>query len=393
MTTPLSVYIHIPFCEVKCGYCDFFSVPRGHDDFSLQGLYTKALIQEIQERASRVGPREIQTLFLGGGTPSLMQPALIEEILVTLQRHFRWGAETEITLESNPKTVSREKLGAFRQLGINRLSLGVQSFQDNYLKVMGRIHSGDEAKRTLTDAREAGFENLGLDLIYALPGQTVEEFEKELQTALSFETTHLSAYCLTIEEGTPFETLYARGSLRLPEEEVQMKMFEYLQGDRLKFSGLSPYEISNFARPGFECRHNLNYWNYGEYLGFGAGAVSYSRSQLRAVGRRNESPVHCYGSRRQNVRDLKRYLQGEWEDHTEEISIETAMGEFMMMGLRKRVGVSEDDFCRKFGRSMKEIYGPVLAKLHEKGSMGEENGRWFLTREAIPLTNEILVQF
>lgn len=211
----ISLYIHIPFCEVKCGYCDFFSIPRGWEDFDLQKEYTEALIREIDTRVGAIRESPLQSIFFGGGTPSLLAPVLLEKIFSALQRHFIWDNRIEITLETNPKTVSLEKLKDFRSLGINRLSVGVQSFQDKFLKVLGRIHSGDEAIKTLSDARKAGFENVSLDLIYALPGQSLKEWKEDLEEALKLETNHLSAYHLTIEKGTPFEKLYGRGDSRI----------------------------------------------------------------------------------------------------------------------------------------------------------------------------------
>ncbi len=371
----LSLYIHIPFCEVKCGYCDFFSVPRGHGDFDLQKEYTGQLLREIGQRSPEFSKRKIHSLFFGGGTPSLLDPSLMESILRELSRHFSWSDRTEITLEANPKTVSREKLAVFRSLGFNRLSIGVQSFQDQFLKVLGRIHSGDEARRTVENAFDAGFDNVNLDLIYALPGQTLTDLLQDLETAFSLKTTHLSAYNLTIETGTPFERLSAEGRIALPQEEQQVEMLRRVRS-RMKEERFVAYEISNFARPGFECRHNLNYWNYGEYLGFGAGAVS-----------------SVAFSRRQNVRDLRRYLAGESEQETEAITFATAVGEFMMMGLRKADGISRAAFQKKFCETLERIYPKELDSLLRDNWIEEKGDCLRLTEKGLPVANEILMRF
>ena len=382
----LSLYIHIPFCEVKCGYCDFYSVPRGHGEFNLQREYVEQLVREIDQRSSETSPdggrSQVLSLFFGGGTPSLLEPHLLEKILKTLQRHFSWDDRTEITLESNPKTVSREKLSAFRALGINRLSVGVQSFQDRFLKVMGRIHSGDEARKTIDDARKAGFDNMSLDLIYALPGQVFEDWRQDLEEALSLETPHISAYHLTIEEGTSFETLYKKGRLRLPEEEVGLQCLTWTR-DRLCQARREAYEISNFSLPGFESVHNRNYWHYGEYLGVGAGAASFMRKE--------NGPT--YGRRRNNVRDLKRYLEGHWEGSHEDISLPTAMGEFCMLGLRTREGIRDQDFADAFGKSLSEVFTEPILDSMKKGWLESYQKGWRLTSEGILFSNEVAASF
>lgn len=440
MGPPLSLYIHIPFCEVKCGYCDFFSVPRGHEDFDLQGRYTTELSREIGARGEALASRQIGSIYFGGGTPSLLEPRWIEKILTTLSRTWGWDSRTEMTLEANPKTVSRERLAAFRALGINRVSVGVQSFQDHLLKKMGRIHSGREALQTLEDATAVGFKQINLDLIYALPGQRLKDLEGDLATAISLGLPHLSAYSLIVEAGTPFETLAIKGELPVPDEEVAREMFELVQ-DYGTNTGLFPYEVSNFSHRGFECRHNLNYWNYGEYLGFGAGAVSFLREREKAAGgplscgssepavasppagsappalsaaaaseafvaaacesfRRSSSSnppaafsVPNYGYRRQNVRSLQQYLAGHWEDSTEPIPLRTAMGEWWMLGLRQREGVLRGDFRRRFGQDLDEVFDPLYPSLRRDGWLCEQDDRIRLSQKALPLADEIMQRF
>lgn len=369
-----SVYVHIPFCEVKCGYCDFYSVPRGWKEFDLQEEYVGSLLREIDQRAPLTRKR-LKSLFFGGGTPSLLRPDLLEKILQALGKYYHWDQATEITLETNPKTVDREKLKVFRSLGINRLSLGVQSFQDRFLQAMGRIHSGDEAKKVVADAFAAGFDNVSVDLIFSLPGETLDDWQRDLEMALRLETPHLSCYALTIEPGTPFEKLYVQGKLSLPVEEEAIRQLTWTR-ERLAEAGLPPYEISNFARPGFESVHNRNYWQYGEYLGLGAGAASF-----------------IFGLRTMNARDLNAYLRGDYKTEEDRIDPKTAQGEFVMLGLRTREGVSAGRFQELFGARFETIFSDVLPPLVAKGWIEQNSHHWCLTDQGLLLANEVMQQF
>jgi oxygen-independent coproporphyrinogen-3 oxidase len=372
-----SIYLHIPFCEVKCGYCDFFSVPRGYEDFALQGEYVDQLIREIESRSGPFAGRPLQSIFFGGGTPSLLDPPLVERIFATLGRYFVWDSTAEITLEANPKTVSLEKLKAFRSLGVNRLSIGVQSFQDRFLKVLGRIHTGDEARRTVEEARRAGFENLSCDLIYALPGQSFEDWKSDLEEAILLGTPHLSAYHLTIEEGTPF----ARRPLSLPSEEVGIRCLQWTR-EHLSASGgrMEPYEISNFSKAGFESVHNRNYWHYGEYLGFGTAAASFIKT---GRGR----------ARQANVRDIKKYLAGSWNGFAETIDFSTAMGEFCMLALRTREGIVEGSFQKEFGKPVLSVYSSPISRWTARGWLERSADGWRLTSEGILFADEVAASF
>lgn len=370
-----SVYVHIPFCEVKCGYCDFYSVPRGWKEFDLQEEYVGSLLREIDQRAPLAQGKRLKSLFFGGGTPSLLRPDLLEDILRALGRHYHWDQTAEITLETNPKTVDREKLKVFRSLGINRLSLGVQSFQDRFLQAMGRIHSGDEARKVVADAFAAGFENVSVDLIFSLPGETLDDWQRDLEMALHLETPHLSCYALTIEPGTPFEKLYVRGKLSLPVEEEAIRQLTWTR-ERLVKAGLPPYEISNFARPGFESVHNRNYWRYGEYLGLGTGAASFA-----------------FGLRTMNARDLNAYLRGDYKTEEDRLDLKTAQGEFVMLALRTREGISSVRFQELFGTRFETIFSDVLPPLAAKGWIEKNNNDWYLTEPGILLANEVVSQF
>ncbi|MDO8462259.1 MAG: radical SAM family heme chaperone HemW [Deltaproteobacteria bacterium] len=376
----VSLYLHIPFCEVKCGYCDFYSLPRGHEDWDLQTEYVRALSDEIDSRCPTGIPfghrTPVQTIFFGGGTPSLLKPSLMEELLKKLADYFVWDQTAEVTFEANPKTVSVERFKDFRSLGFNRVSVGIQSFNDSFLKVLGRYHAAADGIQAIQDAKQAGFENINLDLIFGLPGQTVKDWESDLQQATQLETPHISAYNLTIEEGTPFAKLYPKTKpALLPIEEDQIRMFEKTR-EFLAEKGLQAYEISNFARPGSECRHNKNYWEYGEYFGFGVSAASF-----------------VAGRRRTNIRDLKKYLAGGWEGSTETISPKQAMGEFLFLGLRLTEGISVRCFQELFGESLFKVYGATLDKFISKGSLALQGDRLTLTPQGLLLANELFVEF
>lgn len=379
---PPSLYLHIPFCEVKCGYCDFFSVPRGFEDFDLQEQYVKALIREIHARSEAFSSLPVRSIFFGGGTPSLLEPKLLEQIFYALTRHFSWKPETEITLETNPKTVSLEKLKAFRSLGVNRLSVGVQSLQDRFLKALDRIHDGQDARRTIREARQAGFENVSLDLIFALPGQTFEDWKKDLREALSLETDHLSAYHLTIEKGTAFETLDRAGRLDLPAEDEGIGMLTWTR-ERLAETGMPAYEISNFARPGFECVHNRNYWRYGEYLGFGTAAAGFLKSASGS----------SFGVRRHNVKNLKKYIEGDILDFNDVIDRSTAMGEFCMLALRTREGIEKEIFFSEFGDSPDRAFSRQISEGIRKGLLEAAPKGWVLASKGILFADALAATF
>lgn len=377
-----SLYIHIPFCEVKCGYCDFFSVPRGYEDFDLQKEYVEALIREIHERSGDFSGRRVSSIFFGGGTPSLLEPKLLERVFEALARHFSWDPGTEITLETNPKTVSLEKLKAFKALGVNRISIGVQSFQDRFLKTLGRIHDGNDAAKTVDDARKAGFENVSCDLIFALPGQSLGEWQADLKQAIALGTDHVSAYHLTIEKNTPFATLHAQGRLALPPEEEGVDMLVWTR-ETLTGAGLPAYEISNFAKPGFESVHNRNYWQYGEYLGFGTAAAGFVRLKDDSI----------YGLRRHNARNLKKYLEGGILDFEDHIDRPTAMGEFCMLGLRTREGIDGVRFDSLFGEALDKVFPREIERWKGKGWLEASGPLLALTREGLLFTDEIASSF
>lgn len=382
---PFSLYVHIPYCVSKCPYCDFNShvVPVIPED-----VYTEALITELDyyETTGAWAQRTIQSIFFGGGTPSTFHPASIDRILNCLATRFHLDPESEITLEANPGTVDGSHLSGYRAGGVNRISVGIQSFQPRLLKFLGRAHSADEAKEALGVVREAGFENFSLDLIYATPGQTLGELSADLEAALSFASAHLSAYNLTIEEGTPFHREFSAGRLQLLNEEEEIAMAELIES-RLTSAGFQRYEISNYARPGFHSRHNLNYWRSGDYLGIGAGAHSYRKGTDSTV----------YGHRWWNEKNPGHYMSkiqtpGQAVVEREQADLPKAAGEFMFSGLRLIDGIDLDAFSARFGKSALELYPQIWDWLSE-GFMEQDGDRLRLTRRGLLVANSIFVHF
>ena len=378
----LELYLHIPFCVRKCNYCDFFSASGTPKE---QADYVSAMIQEIQSYQELSGEYEVQTIFLGGGTPSLLTPEQIEKIFTTIYHIFSVNENAEITMEMNPGTVDIEKLRAMKAAGVNRLSIGLQSAQNEELKMLGRIHTYEEFLETWRLTEQAGFKNRNIDLMSALPGQTIESYEDTLSKVLALEPEHISAYSLILEEGTVFYDWYEKGKLdrgawKLPSEEEEYAMGE-LTIQRLAEAGMHRYEISNYAKPGKECRHNLGYWDRVEYLGIGAGSSSLIK-----------------GERFDHIRDRKAYIEkirnGEPILIDREIlSVESQMEEFMYLGLRKIEGVSRTDFQNYFGKNVDDVYGEILDKLEEEQLLEFSGNRIRLTHRGMDVSNCVLAEF
>ena len=368
----IQLYLHIPFCIRKCGYCDFLSCPA---DERAQRAYTQALLREIRVLGQRT-EAAVSTIFIGGGTPSVLRADWMEEILDQLRASFRLLPEAEISMEANPGTVTPEKLKAYLRGGVNRISFGCQSADNEELRLLGRIHSWEEFLESFSMAREAGFANINVDLMSGLPGQTAASWEQTLRRTAALGPEHISAYSLIIEEGTPF----AQRPLPLPDEEEERLMYERT-GQILKEYGMEQYEISNYARPGYACRHNIGYWTGKEYLGMGLGSSSLME-----------------GERFSNTSDMKEYLEdsghpGRLRRDRQKLSEKDRMEEFMFLGLRMTAGISEKDFLDTFGREIHAVYGPVIRKYVEGGFLGEEKGRLYLTRKGISVSNPILADF
>lgn len=420
----ISIYIHIPFCVKKCQYCDFLSAPA---DSRAQEVYLRALKQEIREQAARYREYEVQTVFIGGGTPTAVPCEKLCEVLKTVFTCYRVNPQAEISMEANPGTVTKEALLSYRKAGINRLSIGLQSTDDGELKLLGRIHTYRDFLQTYRWAQEAGFTNINLDIMSALPGQSVENYKKTLETVLSLRPQHISAYSLIVEEGTPFYEKYGQESEKLqatgekqpdlPSEEEEREMYA-LTEKLLAAAGYHRYEISNYALPGMECRHNRVYWKRGNYVGFGLGAAS----MVENVRFENTREMQEYLTEYAGVPDAEpvfaevaqgdeQALSNEQEfslredthsENAQELSIrenvhplspQEQMEETMFLGLRLTEGVSKAEFHRQFGVSMKQIYGEVIRKNTAKGLLIDEAGYVCLTREGMDLSNYVMAQF
>lgn len=396
---PLELYIHIPFCAKKCGYCDFVSAPAGKRK---QTAYVGALLAEIKEAAATSDwtSYEVVSIFFGGGTPSIIKASYIEEILFCIRDVFDVGEKAEISLEANPGTLTEEKLSVYKRAGINRISLGLQSADNRELALLGRIHTFEIFKESYRMVREAGFQNVNVDLMAALPEQTGESFLKSLQAVselLPHPPEHISVYSLIIEEGTPFYDKYhkqaearAEGEIDtapLPTEEEERRMY-YETCRFLQKKGYNRYEISNYARPGLSCRHNIGYWTGVSYLGFGLSAASYV-NESRFV---NTADLEYYIRTLENSAALEKIRREE-----EKVTADRAMEEFMFLGLRMMDGVSEADFKKRFGKSMKDIYGDVLERMTEEGLMESYRAygdkRWCLTGAGIDVSNYVMSEF
>lgn len=344
----LSLYIHIPFCVRKCGYCDFLSAPA---DEKARDRYVQALLMEIERyRGTETADRKIKTLYIGGGTPSILSVDQLDCIMQKIKYTFNFCDDIEASMEMNPGTASKEKCRALYQMGINRLSIGLQSTNDMELKTLGRIHSYEDFINTYTWCREAGFQNINVDLMAALPYQIVESYTTGLRKIIRLAPEHISAYSLILEEGTPFYQKYNSGCYPLPDEEQERLMYRETE-QILAQAGYERYEISNYAKKGYACRHNLVYWQGGDYLGLGLGSSSYMD-----------------GVRFHNTTDFNTYVnQGAYVEDREELSVQAKMEEFMFLGLRVMAGVSGTEFEKRFGKTMEDVYGDVLRKHEEEG--------------------------
>jgi len=367
----LGVYIHIPFCERVCPYCDFAVVAARPVEAAVEDRYVEALLCELALRRDEFAGHSLATIYFGGGTPALLRPDSLGRLIQAVEAQFPLSlpqAESpkEVTLELNPSTVERAHLPGFRQVGINRLSVGVQSFSDTHLKTLGRAHRAEEAHATLQAARAAGFDNLSLDLIFGVPGQSLSHWQSDLESALAYGPEHISTYGLTIEEGTPYARGVERAILCLPAEEETARMYEAAQ-QHLEQAGVPLYELSNFARPGFESQHNQRYWTGRPVLGLGVGAFS------------NWAPSEelPQGGRRANCRDLPGYLTAvEAARSPEATTLEVltsseARLEAIFLALRTRSGLDIRSFEARFGQQPQALYADSISKLLAEGLLEE----------------------
>ena len=376
MSGGMELYLHMPFCVRKCAYCDFLSFPSGAET---QRMYAKRLMKDIDVMGKRYGEIPVETIFIGGGTPSVPDSALIVEIMGHVRHAFHVADGAEISMEANPGTVTREKLTDYRKAGINRLSFGLQSANDRELKLLGRIHTWAEFLESFTLARECGFANLNIDLMSALPGQTCESWKETLSRVTDLDPEHISAYSLIIEEGTPFGERYGseEGRKLLPDEDSEREMYHETKRF-LKDCGYERYEISNYAKPGRECRHNIGYWTGVPYLGLGLGASSY-----------------LDGCRFTVNPDMKQYLEekpGMFAD-IEKLTKKDMEEEFFYVGLRMTAGVSLSEFERRFGISAKEVYPGLMETFVKEKAARFEGDRFVLTDYGLDVSNYIMALF
>lgn len=376
------IYIHIPFCRQKCPYCAFFSLE--HSGESLDN-YSELLSIEMSIAAEKdPSQHKLDSIYFGGGTPSLMDSRQVARLIEQAESLFGLSSQAEITLEANPGTVDYRRLADFRQAGINRLSLGIQSFDDHMLATLGRIHTADEARAAFTAARRAGFSNIGIDLINSLPGQTQEMWGTELEQALQLAPEHISVYGLTIEADTLFSSLYAESSPLLPDEDLSADMFEAAD-DLLCSRGYEHYEIANYARPGFRSQHNCGYWHRDGYLGLGAGAHSCLQDS-------------DYGTRFSNAASLNEYTSALHKGELPRINVmplsrEDAVAEHMFLGLRLSDGISFETFKGRFGVNLTEVFGKELEILQSQQLLTVDQTAVRLTRRGMLLSNQVFRHF
>lgn len=373
----LGIYIHIPFCVQKCLYCDFLSFPAGEEE---RAEYVKALLRQMETKSLYENDNHpqaykeylVDTIFIGGGTPSVLRAKQIEEILCKLKQNFNIDEKAEITMECNPGTVSKEDLFIYKCAGVNRLSFGLQSPDNEDLKTLGRIHTYEEFLNSFRWAREAGFNNINIDLISAIPNQDQERFRNGLNQVIELKPEHISVYSLIVEEGTPFYEM----ELELPDEECEREIYHKTK-EILENNGYLQYEISNYSKPGYESKHNMKYWTGQDYLGLGLGASSLIKDK-----------------RWKNTSDFKRYLNLEFGCEEEEIlSKNDKMSETMILGLRLNRGVSKKEFLDRFANDVYEIYGKELRKHIKEGLLLDDCGRIYLTDSGRDVANYVLCDF
>ncbi len=413
-----SLYLHIPFCVKKCRYCDFLSGPQ---DEETRERYTRALINEIKMQTICPAGSPVDTVFFGGGTPSVLSGSQIDRIMEALHSFFSIQKDAEISMETNPGTVDDEKLRVLKTAGINRLSLGVQSMHDRELALLGRIHTAAQARQTFENARKAGFDNINIDLMSALPGQSLESWADTLEQAVRWAPEHISAYSLIIEEGTPFAAMYENGSLpALPDEDTDRKMYHYT-GAFLSEHGYQRYEISNYALPGRECRHNSGYWTGHPYLGLGIGAASYVNGTRFSNCTDLREYLEVLGSQKDRVDATEQTDKPEQADKAKQaekngqtdkakqvektgitalirtdlhsLSAEEQMEEFMFLGLRMTKGVRNAVFTERFGKSIEQVYGRILERHISQGVLEKTPGGYRLTDRGVDVSNYVLADY
>ena len=372
LTKPTSAYVHIPFCTQICYYCDFSKVFIKNQPVD---AYLQALIREFES----YDIKKLRTLYIGGGTPTSITAEQLEYLLTNLTKHLDLSVLEEFTIEANPGDLTEDKIEVLKNSAVNRVSLGVQTFNDKHLKQIGRSHNEAQIYSTISNLKKAGFHNISIDLIYALPGQTMEDVKENVAKAIALDIPHLSLYSLILEHHTVFMNKMRRGKLQLPKEDLEAKMFEYIISE-LEANGFEHYEISNFTKPGFESRHNLMYWDNAEYFGVGAGASGY----LNGVRYRNRGPIQHY---------LKAVAEGNARLAEEVLTKDEMMEEELFLGLRKKSGVSIARFEEKFGLSFEDRYGQIVRELCEQGLLVTDDKVIRMTKKGLFLGDTVAERF
>lgn len=376
MKKNMELYIHIPFCVKKCAYCDFLSFPA---DEGTKRRYVEKLMEEMRTMGAVCRDNTVSTVFVGGGTPSILKGEWMEELFSVLRENFSLEPDAEISMEANPGTVTKEKLFSYRRAGINRLSFGLQSAKERELSALGRIHSFEDFLESFRAARECGFENINVDLMSALPGQTADSWMETLKRTAELSPEHISAYSLIVEEGTPFYEAYGSeaGRKLLPDEETEREMYHRTKAF-LRECGYERYEISNYAKPGFASLHNIGYWTGVPYLGLGLGAASYLN-----------------GKRFSGHTDMETYLAsaaGTYENVVE-LTKKDMEEEFFFLGLRLTKGVSLAEFKERFGEDAAAVYPGVMERFVKEGAAVLSDGRFFLTDYGMDVSNYVMAEF
>jgi oxygen-independent coproporphyrinogen-3 oxidase len=369
------IYIHIPFCDTKCIYCDFYSIT----DQTRMDAYMDALNKEIRYRSPLLSDTEVDTIFIGGGTPSLISYSRLNSLFESLAQCFIISPQAEITIEANPGTLDIQKLKELKHLPVNRISFGVQSFNDKELKFLTRIHNSAEAERSIKSAQDSGFSNINLDLIFAIPGQTHGSWKYNLEKAVSLDTQHVSAYSLIFEEGTPLYTLRQKGKVKNPGTDTERNMYDHTM-KYLSENGFEHYEISNYAKPGYECRHNLKYWSHCEYIGFGASAASYINN-FRWVNVRNIEDYISRTGTGQNTYDFIEYIDSD-----------TSIYEYIFLGLRS-TGINYRKFKETYNLDFSDKYAHTIELLTKNGFASSDSEKIKLTSKGYAVCDEIIASY
>ncbi|GBF10122.1 radical SAM family heme chaperone HemW [Tepidibacillus sp. HK-1] len=374
-----AVYIHIPFCTNKCHYCDFNSyVVSGQPVME----YLKALDLEMEKTVELFPTGEIKTIFVGGGTPTVLTPKEMEVFLTSVRKHFpHWNEEIEFTMEANPGTVELDKLKMMKEFGVNRISMGVQAFQDDLLSFIGRIHSEKEVYQSIENAHHLGFKNLSIDLMIGLPNQTIEMVRESLKKAIQLQLPHFSVYSLKVEQNTLFHTFYQKNRLPLPPEEDELNMY-LITMEEMQKHGYHQYEISNFAKPGYESKHNITYWKNEDYFGLGAGAHGYIQGRRHA----NIKGIRSYIDHLLKENQLPRFEEFE-------VSLQEKKEDMLMLGLRMLEGVKFSDYEKEFNEEMLSRFRAQIEKLVNLGLLMKEKDRIKLSQKGLIYGNEVFAEF